>query len=528
MTSAVPYEPDDFDNNPFAESSVIFQPPEQGSSEPEEPQEQSSTLSGNEEASQSQQPRELDSPFNHKPTDEDLKRYLPERLNKSSFQLAIKVVEIGNRGSEMAKNPVFVLAASVQNIPGFRKSTYKDVRRSYKELEALYRYLIYNNIEVFVPAFPVIPTIYNVGSPEFVSTLHKSVQVWFNRVCSNPILIRNQEFTLFLDQNDFSYTPSKTKPNSSSVMATGFKRRTLKQFQPPYDASQELASYRPMIKSIYLASQKIVEKLDKLLRLQKSSCNVNADFYNKLAGFQELEESSEMSKMWVKLNKVLQLYNEMDLVEGVGLSANLTDLFQLLTDDCYNIKESLTNRHLLMRELLNAEDNTKKRHSTIARLKTKSIIDPVKVDEAIRALELASNYEKELKYQVKRTTYEMLLEADEFLVYLTGVARKTFKMIAQQQIQQQRKKLHLLDTNKLIHPTESLSRLGRESMVQNSKNESGSRDSSDPWNSRPKKKFETEIAEPLSADSSLKDDTNDQLARVDAKSAASLLANSSF
>ncbi|KAG7825577.1 hypothetical protein KL909_000809 [Ogataea angusta] len=523
MTSAVPYEPDDFDNNPFAESSMIINSQDQQAAGPSQP-----TTASPPAKDSPTQPKEQDSPFHPKPSDDDLKRYLPERLNRNSFELSINVVEIGNNGAEMAKNPVFVLNASVKNIPGFRKSAYKDVRRSYRELEAIYRYLIYNNIEVFVPAIPTIPALYNAGSPEFMATLQSSVQQWFNRVCSNPILIRNQEFVLFLDQNDFSYTPSKTKPNNSSVMATGLKRRTLKQFQPPYDASHELAAYRPMIKSIHVNAQRLVEKLDKLLRLQKSSWLVNSDFYNKLAGFQALEESPEMAKMWAKLNKVMQLYNEMDLVEGVSLTANLTEFFQLLTDDCYNIKESLTNRHLLMRELLNAEETTKKRHSIIARLKTKSIIDPVKVDEAIRALEMASNYEKELKYQVKRTTYEMLIESEDFLVYLTDLAKKTFKTLAQQQIQQQRKKLHLLSTNKLIHPTESLSRLGRENMLHNVRSEPGSKDSSDPWNSRPKKKFETELSDPLTAESSLGNEPADQLAHLDAKSAASLLANSTF
>ncbi|ODV83804.1 hypothetical protein CANARDRAFT_9364 [[Candida] arabinofermentans NRRL YB-2248] len=573
MTSAVPYEPDDFDNNPFAESSVIIQPEVAASSSVTAQAHDSNTITSPKQTpqgvhsstattdhptpalskqqqldksraqaaqKQSKEDEELNSPFHAFPTDNDLKRYLPERINKNSFSLAIKVVEIEKNGTYQYKNPVVKINAQVKNIPGFRKQLYKEVRRTFKELEALYRYLIFNNIEVLVPALPNIPALYNPGSTEFINSLAGSLQDWFIRICSNPILIRNQEFVLFLEQNDFSYTPSKTKPSSNSVMATGIKRKTLKQFQPPYDASQDLAEYRPMVKSIYLQSQKLLEKLDKLLRLQKQSSSINVEFYTKMSELAPLEENPDMGKIWVRFNKIMQLFNEFDLIEELTLNASLTETFQLISDDCYNIKEALTNRHLLMRELINAEENTRKKHSTINKLKNKSILDPERVEEAIRSLELATNYEKELKYQVKRTTYEMLVESQDYINYLVNLIKRTFKSIAQHQIQQERKKLQLLSANKLIHPQESLGRLGRESLPLNTTNAANldSIDRSvpikhdeDSWNSRPKKAFENNTE---NFGSLLKDDNgpdellSDETSRVDAKSAASLLAGASF
>lgn len=146
-----------------------------------------------------------------------------------------------------------------------------------------------------------------------------------------------------------------------------------------------------------------------------------------------------------------------------------------------------------MRELTNAEESAKKKHMTITRLKMKSTIDPIKVDEAIRALELSNNYEKELKFQVRRTTYEMLIESKEYINYLTLSTKRLFKILAKQQILQERKKLNLLMNNRLISHQDSLSRLGREDLIDDINKQTKlnsattSSNSQDSWNSREKK-----------------------------------------
>ncbi|VEU21495.1 DEKNAAC102624 [Brettanomyces naardenensis] len=539
MSSAVPYEPDDFDNNPFAEQSVIaansdaqskdIRRPDDQPTLPAEPStrtQSSQQLPSAQENSISKEDAELKKPFHDFPNEQDIKRYLPERLNKGAFSMSIKIREVEKNGNVTYKNPVFRIDALIKNIPGFRKKTYKDVRRTYKELQNLCKYLIFNNIEVFVPSLPVVTTAYNAISPEFIDCVTTSTQEWFNRVCGNPILIRNQEFVLFFEQNDFSYTPSKTRPSTNSVMATGLRRKTLKQLQPPYDASQKLAEYRPMIKTLHLECDKLVERLEKLLKVQKQSSGLDTEFYSKITDLAAMEEDREMTKIWDKFDKIMQIFTEMSLVGQVGFNSGIADSLQLISDDCYNIKESLTNRHLLMRELLSAEEGTRKRHSTIAKLKSKSIIDPVRIDDAIRSLEMASNYEKELRYEVKRTTYEMLIEAGEYTEYLTSLLKKTFKLVAKQQILQERKKLHLLTTNKLINPRESLGRLGRESNPEAANvSPSDSPRRGDSWNSRPKKSFDNDDI-PKSIGSG--NDIDEEISNVDAKSAASLLAGSSF
>lgn len=561
MTSAVPYDPDDFDNNPFAESSIISpasyqqQAPDhtnggdvtdgdahEAEVNDDDVHRSQTTQERVTRPQQQQQPRQPQSPdensqsspsnssgttpqFNKFPTESDLKKYLPERLHKGTFQLVIKIQEIEGNGNNTQKNPIFKFNAKVTKLSGFRKETYKNVRRTFKELESLYKYLIYNNIEVFVPALPIVTSLYTPLSPEFVASVTNSFQDWFNRICANPILIKNKEFALFLEQNDFSYAPSKTKPSTNSVIATGLKRKTLKQFNPPYDGCEFLARYRPMIKEVHLSSQKLIDKLDKYLRYQRQSAYYNNEFIGLLSSLGNLETSSEMSKLWKKFNKFAGLFNEADLIKNVSFISELLKYFRQVCDDTYNIKESLTNRHLLMRELITAEEATKKKHMTITKLKMKSTIDPIKVDEAIRALELSNNCEKELRYQVKRTTYEMSIEAQEYINYLVLSCKRLLKILAKQQILQERKKLNLLMNNRLISQHDSLSRLGREDLPEDISSQSKSSSTHDSWNSRTKKNY----AEPSSRSSTpSKDDISEEISNVDARSAASLLASSNF
>lgn len=559
MTSAVSYDPEDFDNNPFADNGAVssaFHDQDNENDSNESVHSNSDNESGddnvvNESSNGTDSGSSISktsvlpianqntnsntatttsstiSEFSEYPTENDLRRYLPERLHKDEFQMIIKIQEIEANGSNSQKNPIFNFNAKVVKLSGFRKDIYKNVRRTYKEFESLYKYLTYNNIEVFVPSLPTISTLYSPMSTEFVSSVTNLFQDWLNRICSNPILIKNKEFALFFEQNDFSYVSSKTKPSTNSIIATGLRRKTLKQFQPPYDSCDYLARYRPLIKEVYLNCQKLLEKLEKYLKYQRQTAFYNNEFINILGDMENIEKNEEMSKLWKKFFKFSLMFNEVDLVKNASLTSELIGFFKQISDDTYNIKESLTNRHLLMRELISAEEATKKKHAVIEKLKMKSAIDPIKVDEAIRGLELSHNYEKELRFQVKRTTYEMLIESKEYLDYMVLSAKKLFKILAKHQIIQERKKLNSLINNRLINQQDSLGRLGREYLPDNVSNQTKNITSSqqDSWNSRVKKQS-CETAP--SNNTNVKDDLNDDMANINAKSAASLLASSKF
>ena len=140
----------------------------------------------------------------------------------------------------------------VKGLPRYRQSIYKDVRRTFNEVVKFNRYLIVSNLEVFVPVIPSAITSYPTGGEDERKKLFVEWQDWLNRITSNPILIRDEEFVYFVE-NDFGYSVINT--NRKTSVASGIMRKTLKQFAVPYDPYEELANFRPIIKEAYLTFQ---------------------------------------------------------------------------------------------------------------------------------------------------------------------------------------------------------------------------------------------------------------------------------
>jgi len=90
------------------------------------------------------------------------------------------------------------------------------------------------------------------------------MQRWFNYVCSNEVLARDDEMVLFVE-SDFGYSPMVKKKQP----ATGVRRKLLKQFAPPPDDTPELSEARPIVKLFYLGSMDAGHKVDKLVKARR-------------------------------------------------------------------------------------------------------------------------------------------------------------------------------------------------------------------------------------------------------------------
>ena len=332
MASAVPYNPDDFENNnpfaePVAEPSVIDsglaiqanlgypslnesvvenaesdtryshsytddpdyeQDDENGISEQQYDQDESA----NENADVSNM---------GKLTEAELRKLLPERYtDKYLIQIRLVAIEKNKVG-----NPILRFDAALKGLPRFRQAKYKEVRRTYNEVVKFNKYLTISNLEVFVPVIPGAVTSYPSGGDEETKQLHQVWQEWFDRICSNPILVRDEEFVYFLE-SDFGY--SVINSNRKSSVASGLMRKTLKQLAVPYDPYDELAEFRPMIKSAYLECQKLYRLMDKNSKTEKQLSIHVFDLCNKLSVLAQSENSHPgMKNMWEKLSKIVQI-----------------------------------------------------------------------------------------------------------------------------------------------------------------------------------------------------------------------------
>ncbi len=90
------------------------------------------------------------------------------------------------------------------------------------------------------------------------------MQRWLNYVCSNEVLMRDEEMVLFVE-SDFGYSPLMKKKQP----ATGVRRKILKQFAPPPDDTPQLQEARPIVKLFYLGAMDAGHKVDKLVKSRR-------------------------------------------------------------------------------------------------------------------------------------------------------------------------------------------------------------------------------------------------------------------
>jgi len=139
------------------------------------------------------------------------------------------------------------------------------VRRTHPEFIKLANHLISANPECLVPAVPPPSTSAGVGTDEDEARVRGTMQRWLNYVCSNDVLMRDEEMIYFVEA-DFGYSPVVRRKQP----ATGVRRKMLKQLAPPHDETIELAEARPIVKAFYLGTMEGGHKVDKMVKNRRS------------------------------------------------------------------------------------------------------------------------------------------------------------------------------------------------------------------------------------------------------------------
>lgn len=150
------------------------------------------------------------------------------------------------------------------NLPKFRSTQFRDVRRTHAEFVKFSEHLISSNPEAFVPAVPQAVTSAGAGTDEDEHRVKFTMQKWLNVVCSNQVLIRDDEMIFFIE-SDFGYSPVMRMKQP----ATGVRRKVIKQFAPPPDDTPELQEARPVVKLFYLGTMDTGQKIDKVVKTRK-------------------------------------------------------------------------------------------------------------------------------------------------------------------------------------------------------------------------------------------------------------------
>ncbi|KAK2804661.1 hypothetical protein FQN50_006500 [Emmonsiellopsis sp. PD_5] len=374
------------------------------------------------------------------------------------YKLQAKITALERTGK---KDPVLRFDVHT-NIPKFRTTQFRDVRRTHSEFVKLADHLISSNPEAIVPAVPAPLTPAGAGTDEDEIRVKASMQRWLNYVCANDVLMQDDEMVLFVE-SDFGYSPVVRMKQP----ATGVRRKVLKQFAPPPDDTPELQDARPVVKLFYLGTMDTGQKVDRVVRARRGLALAESDLGVRMGQMHVQETHPGLANAYRKLGKIIQTTGDYHAAQGTGEATTLGDPLNYHSSDAFIVKETLTNRHILLRELLQAQQAARSKRAAADRLKGSTSVRPDKVDEAINALEDAQAHEDYLTKKAQRVTTNLLQEKRRWFNRTASDLLLSIREYTLRQIEAERRTLSTLESVRpdirAIDASGGLSRLGRES-----------------------------------------------------------------
>ncbi|KAI9812713.1 MAG: Vacuolar protein sorting-associated protein 17 [Pycnora praestabilis] len=411
---------------------------------------------------QSQQPqRQQQQSYQHEHRP-DAQRYQSgvrpgHRQNVPQYKLQAKITGLERTGR---KDPVLRFDVHT-NLPKFRTTQFRDVRRTHSEFVKLADHLISSNPEAFVPAVPPPLTAAGAGTDEDEARTKAYLQRWLNYVCGNEVLMRDEEMVFFVE-SDFGYSPVVRRKQP----ATGVRRRVIKQFAPPPDDTPELHEARPVVKLFYLGTMETGQKVDRVVKARRGLGLAESDLGIKFGSMSAQETHPGLANAYRKLGKTIQTTGDYHAAQGTAEATTLGDPLNYHSSDAFIVKETLTNRHILLRELVQAQQATRSKLSAADRLKASSNVRREKVDEAISALDEARSQQEYLTQKTQRVTANLLQEKRRWFARTASDMRLSIREYVIRQIEAERRTLATLESVRpdirAIDASGGLSRLGRE------------------------------------------------------------------
>lgn len=173
-----------------------------------------------------------------------------------------------------------------------------------------------------------------------------------------------------------------------------------------------------------------------------------------------------LSTAYRKLGRVIQSTGDFHSAQGTAEAATLADPLEYHYKDAFIVKETLTNRHILLRELIQAQQTTRSKLQAADRLKASSSVRRDKVDEAIAALDEARTHEEYLAKKCRRVTTNLVGERRKWFARTATDLRAAVREYVLREIEAERRTLATLEQVRpdirAIDASGGLSRLGRE------------------------------------------------------------------
>jgi hypothetical protein len=178
------------------------------------------------------------------------------------------------------------------------------------------------------------------------------------------------------------------------------------------------------------------------------------------------ETHAGLASAYRKLGATIRAVGDFHLAQGTFEASSLADPLAYSSSDAFVVKETLTNRQILMRDLLAAQSSYRSKVSAAERLRASSSVKRDKVDDAIASLEEARATEESLGKKTTAVTKNLLQEHRVWFARTGNVLREALREYVIRQIEAERRTLATLEAVRpdirTIDASGGLSRLNRD------------------------------------------------------------------
>ena len=182
------------------------------------------------------------------------------------------------------------------------------------------------------------------------------------------------------------------------------------------------------------------------------------------------EEHPGLSNAYRKLGKIIRTTGDYHAAQGTAEAITLAVPLNYHSSDAFIVKETPTNRHILHRDLVSAQQATRSKLPAADRHEASSSVRRDKFDEAISALDEASSHKLYLAQKTQQVTANLLHEKRQWLARTAAELRASIREYVRRQIEAERRTLATLESVRpdirAIDSFGGLSRLGRETLPQ--------------------------------------------------------------
>lgn len=190
------------------------------------------------------------------------------------------------------------------------------------------------------------------------------------------------------------------------------------------------------------------------------------DFASKTALVGQIEHHAGLSRAYRQLSKALLQISDITSAQSTAELSTFADQLELLSQNAFIAKETLTTRHFLIREFINAQTASRTKYSVLQRLKSGTKIDEAKVDEALGSYEDAKARENDLYQRVARVTGNLVQERRIWTARMAKQTKIAVREYVERMIEIERRTLGALEVVRPdvrnIDASGGLSWLGRE------------------------------------------------------------------